>query len=210
MPRDLKRKKINPKYIESEDDSDAFIESDYEVSYISNLNAVPSPKRTKKSQMNRESESYEDSIYEISLNECESIGEESEIIPSSNNIIQRKRKRNLPKLKKSPDSIKRLTVKKKLTDKFKNKNETSKFDIENNTKKKEVNKLDPSFNIDECYFYQELPKSEWDQLKNFVFNYLRECKDDKSLLKENLEKFPKLKKGEHNIIKLKKLYKYLK
>ena len=59
--------------------------------------------------------------------------------------------------------------------------------------------LDPNFNIDENYFYQELTNNEWDEIKNFILS--------KETLKEiDIENFfssyPKIYKGSDNINKL--------
>ena len=59
--------------------------------------------------------------------------------------------------------------------------------------------LDPNFNIDENYFYQELTNNEWDEIKNFILS--------KETLKEiDIENFfssyPKIFKGSDNINKL--------
>ena len=74
------------------------------------------------------------------------------------------------------------------------------------SKKKEKFVLDPNFNLEASYFYQDVNKTQWDQIRIFILSYLKENKNDTITLNGFFSKFPNLKKGEHNIVQLRKMY----
>ena len=68
-------------------------------------------------------------------------------------------------------------------------------------KKKEV--LDPTFNLEESYFYQIIPNKEWDEIKKFIGNVLSKESVNEEELKVFFDKHPKINKG--NVEQLQKM-----
>ncbi len=211
------RKNKRPKYAESEDeDSEYEIESEYEESeHDIKTDKKKTPKTTNtKKKINKIiiCDEDEDDFVRKELSYDEDVMSEDSIddINEIKMSLGKKRKRSL-KQGKDETKLKRLTVKKKLVSKkggISKENKENDGNIEKIIKiaKKDLPLLDPNFNLEENYFYQDLPKSQWDQIKNFIMVYLNECKEDKIILKVFFDNYSKLKRGEHNIQKLKKMY----
>jgi phosphatidylserine/phosphatidylglycerophosphate/cardiolipin synthase-like enzyme len=59
--------------------------------------------------------------------------------------------------------------------------------------------------LEEKYFYQNIKESEWDEIKNFLNDYLSNNKTDISTLENFFINFPNMYKGSHNTDKLKEM-----
>ena len=72
-------------------------------------------------------------------------------------------------------------------------------------KPKPIEPWDPNFNLEEKYFYQNIKESEWDEIKNFLNDYLSNNKTDISTLENFFINYPNMYKGSHNTDKLKEM-----
>ena len=64
-----------------------------------------------------------------------------------------------------------------------------------NIKKQIPEPFDSTFNLEENYFYTELPNNEWDEITSFLENYLSKDNADESQLKTFFSSHPNIKKG---------------
>ena len=72
-------------------------------------------------------------------------------------------------------------------------------------KPKPIEPWDPNFNLEERYFYQEIKQSEWDEIKNFLNDYLSTNKTDLPTLENFFNNYPNMYKGSDNTDKLKEM-----
>ena len=72
-------------------------------------------------------------------------------------------------------------------------------------KPKPIEPWDPDFNLEERYFYQEIKQSEWDEIKNFLNDYLSTNKTDLPTLENFFNNYPNMYKGSDNTDKLKEM-----
>ena len=72
-------------------------------------------------------------------------------------------------------------------------------------KPKPIEPWDPNFNLEERYFYQEIKQSEWDEIKNFLTDYLSTNKTDLPTLENFFNNYPNMYKGSDNTDKLKEM-----
>ena len=72
-------------------------------------------------------------------------------------------------------------------------------------KPKPIEPWDPNFNLEERYFYQEIKQSEWDEIKNFLTDYLSTNKTDLPTLENFFMNYPNMYKGSDNTDKLKEM-----
>ena len=62
--------------------------------------------------------------------------------------------------------------------------------------KKEIPEpFDMTFNLEENYFYQNLPQTEWDEISKFVENFLKDNKTDENELQNFFNSHPNIRKG---------------
>lgn len=66
--------------------------------------------------------------------------------------------------------------------------------------------LDPEYNHEERYFYQDLEETQCEEIRGFILSYLIGGKNDEIELRTFFAAHPKLKKGDHNVKKLKTMY----
>ena len=66
--------------------------------------------------------------------------------------------------------------------------------------------LDDTFNLEKSYFYQEISSSDLNSIKNFISSYFSNNNTDQESLKSFFPNFKNLKKGEHNLKKLKEVF----
>ena len=69
--------------------------------------------------------------------------------------------------------------------------------------KKEKLLLDPEYNHSERYYYQDLEENHWEEIRGFILSYLVEGRNNEGELKVFFDAHPKVKKGDHNVKKLK-------
>ena len=62
--------------------------------------------------------------------------------------------------------------------------------------------LDPTYDINTNYFYQNLSQKEWDDIKVYIKEFVSGNKTDGEILKTYLSQYPKLTKGGDNVTKL--------
>ena len=55
--------------------------------------------------------------------------------------------------------------------------------------------FDPTFDLEEQYFYKDLSKKEWEEIISFLNNYLLGDKSDESELKKFFDSYPNIRKG---------------
>jgi hypothetical protein len=67
------------------------------------------------------------------------------------------------------------------------------------------NILDPSFDIEEEYFFKQLSSGEWTSIRNWLGDFISNGKTDGSLVKSFFAKYPSLRKGGDNVSALRKL-----
>jgi hypothetical protein len=65
--------------------------------------------------------------------------------------------------------------------------------------------LDPAYDLNKAYFYQDLSEAEWTEITEFIKNYFNLTSIEVDMLSNFFKKFPYLRKGEHNIQKLKSM-----
>ena len=74
-----------------------------------------------------------------------------------------------------------------------------------NVKKEIPEPFDMTFNLEDNYFYQTIPKNEWDEINTFLDNYLKDNKSDDEQLKTFFNSHPNIRKGNADTL-LEKIY----
>ena len=64
-----------------------------------------------------------------------------------------------------------------------------------NIKKENPEPFDMTFNLEDNYFYQIIPKNEWDEITTFLEKYLKENNSDEEQLKTFFNSHPNIRKG---------------
>ena len=65
--------------------------------------------------------------------------------------------------------------------------------------------LDSNYDIDKNYFYQKLTNSQWEEIKNYLEQFVKNKQTNEQELNEFLDKFPEISKGSDNSEKLLKM-----
>ena len=65
--------------------------------------------------------------------------------------------------------------------------------------------LDSNYDIDKNYFYQKLTDSQWEEIKNYLKQFVKNKQINEQELNEFLDKFPEISKGSDNSEKLLKM-----
>ena len=65
--------------------------------------------------------------------------------------------------------------------------------------------LDSNYDIDKNYFYQKLTDSQWEEIKNYLEQFVKNKQINEQELNEFLDKFPELSKGSDHSEKLLKM-----
>jgi len=211
----VRRKLKKPKYVESEEDSSVSQESDVELetnkkTTTKQTAAKKTTKTNKKKKYDTDDEDEdflpdeESSITSELSDEEKNVSEcsQDESTKPEKTLTQKKRKRNNSK---STNNLNGMAVKEKENTKESSITEANSKEKMTKSSRKEKFILDPKFNLEESYFYQDVSKSQWDQIRIFIMNYLKDNKTDNSILKDFFQNYPNLKKGEHNMNQLRKM-----
>lgn len=62
--------------------------------------------------------------------------------------------------------------------------------------------LDPTYDINKNYFYQNVPPKEWEEIQTFIQSYISSQKTDEESIKTFLSQHPNISKGASNSEKL--------
>ena len=208
MEKSKTRTHKKPKYVQSEDDCD-YSDSLEVDTKKKNKKQIPIKKNPKLNKRKKELDDDEDddeflpeyfsddSPYTEGEDNSDSMSAEDVSVINQKEYLNKKKMRNNSMASNIPNGI---AVKEKSSIK-----ETNQKEIVPKPAKKEKFVLDPNFNLDASYFYQDVTKTQWDQIRVFILNYLKENKADNSSLKAFFSNYPNLKKGEHNIVQLRKM-----
>ena len=175
-------------------------------------------KKTKKEDINNPEEDEEEENEKKSLEEKENEEEEEED-PSllmakeieedhifEEERIQEEKEKNINEEKMEIENNKNIEGEKVEDDNkpilLKSKKKTI---LKSIPKPKPIEPWDPNFNLEEKYFYQNIKESEWDEIKNFLNDYLSNNKTDISTLENFFINYPNMYKGSHNTDKLKEM-----
>lgn len=197
MEKNLRKNNKKPKYQEESDED---------------LEDVVDLERKRIMEDSYESKSDEDFNLDEEDDEVENNQEESENESESvekkiTTGKKRKAANNLEvKVEKKNKTSKEKTPKEKAPKEKTKKTKEEKKPKEPKTKEKKVKPpkiiLDPNFNIETDYFYQELQEKHWTEIKNFLKEFLTSPSGLISSIENFFITHPNLKKGHKNLEKL--------